>query len=137
MKTSFGKLVGHSNIHTYAKYEIIWGNYHLKLAITSAIWLESHEPSYLIAHFEKTFLIDLHYSKFVGLYGYQYINQDATRRFYIFLIFLNLLSTDLKMWSKRGRGARPMIARCGILQNSLQISDEMSTCALGNVFLKK
>src|SRR3954469_8715765 len=39
MKTSFGKLVGHSNIHTYEKYEIIWGNYHLKLAITSAIWL--------------------------------------------------------------------------------------------------
>ena len=66
MKTSFGKLVGHSNIQTYAKYEIIWGNYHLKLAITSAIWLESHEPSYSIAHIEKTFLIDLHYSKFVG-----------------------------------------------------------------------
>src|SRR3954470_1815955 len=70
MKTSFGKLVGHSNIHTYAKYEIIWGNYHLKLAITSAICLESHEPSYSIAHFEKTFLIVLHYSKFFGLYGY-------------------------------------------------------------------
>ena len=70
MKTYVGKLVGHSNIHTYAKYEIIWGNYHLKLAINSAIWLETHEPSYSIAHFEKTFLIDLHYSKFVGLYGY-------------------------------------------------------------------
>src|SRR3954465_10021757 len=70
MNTSFGKLVGHSNIHTYAKYEIIRGKYHLKLAITSAIWLESHEPSYSIAHFEKTFLIDLHYSMFVGLYGY-------------------------------------------------------------------
>ena len=55
MKTSFDKLVGHSNIHTYTKYEIIWGNYHLKLAITSAIWLESQEPSYSIAHFEKTF----------------------------------------------------------------------------------
>src|SRR3954466_6999063 len=74
MKTSFGKLVGHSNIHTNAKYEIIWGNYHFKLAITSAIWLGSHEPSYSIAHFEKTFLIDLHYSKFVGLYGYEDIN---------------------------------------------------------------
>ena len=137
MNTSFGKLVGHSNIQTYAKNEIIWGNYHLKLAISLAIWLESHEPSYSIAHFEKTFLIYLHYSKFVGLYGYQDINQDATRRFYIFLIFLNCLSTDFKMRSKRGRGAWPVIARCGILQNSLQISDEMSTCALGNDFLKK
>ena len=70
MKTSFGKLVGHSNIHTYAKYEIIWVNYQLKLAVTSAIWLESHGPSYSIGHFEKTFLIDWHYSKFVGLFGY-------------------------------------------------------------------
>src|SRR3954470_22310628 len=70
MKTSFGKLVVHSNIQTYAKNEIIWGNYHLKLAISLAIWLESHEPSYSIAHFGKTFSIDLHYSKFVGLYGY-------------------------------------------------------------------
>jgi len=70
MKTSFGKLVGHSNMHTFAKYEIIWENYPLKLAITSVIWLESHESSYSIAHFEKTFLRYLHYSKFVGLYGY-------------------------------------------------------------------
>ena len=70
MKTYFGKLVGHSNIHTYAKFEIIWGNIHFKLAITFAIWLESHEPSYSIAHFEKTFSIDLNYYKFVGLYGY-------------------------------------------------------------------
>ena len=69
MKYSFSKLVGHSNIHTYAKYEIIWVNYYLKLAVTSAIWLESHEPSYSIAHFEKTFLIDFHCYKFV-LYGY-------------------------------------------------------------------
>ena len=55
-ENSFGKLVDHSNIHTYAKYEIIWVNYHFKLVITSAIWLESHESSYSIAHFEKTFL---------------------------------------------------------------------------------
>ena len=70
MKTSFGKLVGHSNMHTFAKYEIIWQNYPLKLAITSVIWLESHESSYSIAHFEKTFLRYLPYSKFVILYGY-------------------------------------------------------------------
>ena len=70
MKTSFGKLVGHSNMHTFAKYEIIWQNYPLKVAITSAIWLKSHESSYSIAHFEKTFLRYLPYSKFVILYGY-------------------------------------------------------------------
>ena len=54
-KTSFGKLVGQYNIHTYEKYEIIWENYPLKLTITSVIWLESHESSYSMAHFEKTF----------------------------------------------------------------------------------
>ena len=70
MKTSFGKLVGHSNINTYAKYEIIRENYPLKVAITSAIWLESHESSYSIAHFEKTFLRYLHYSMFFVFYGY-------------------------------------------------------------------
>ena len=70
MKTSFRKLIGHSNIHTYAKYEIIWENYSLKLALTSVIWLESHESSYSIAHFEKTFLTYLPYFKFVVLYGY-------------------------------------------------------------------
>ena len=70
MKTSFGKLVGHSNMLTFAKYEIIWENYPLKLAITSVIWLESHESSYSIARFEKTFLRHLPYSKFVFLYGY-------------------------------------------------------------------
>src|SRR3954462_864208 len=105
MKTSFGKLVGHSNIHTYAKYEIIWGNYHLKLAITSAIWLESHEPSYSIAHFEKTFLIDLHYSKFcwfVWLPGHK-LGCNA-KVLYFFDFFLNCLSTDFKIRSKRGRG---------------------------------
>ena len=70
MKTSFGKLVGHSNMHTFAKYEIIWKNYALKLAIASVIWLGNHESSYSIAHFEKTFLRYLPYSKFVFLYGY-------------------------------------------------------------------
>ena len=70
MKTSFGKLVAYSNMHPFAQNEIILENYPSKLALISVICLESHEPSYSIAHFEKTFLIDLHYSKFVGLYGY-------------------------------------------------------------------
>ena len=69
MKTSFDKLVSHSNMHPFVQYEIIWENYPLKLALTSVIWLESHEPSYSIAHFEKNFLRYLHYSKFIGLYG--------------------------------------------------------------------
>ena len=69
MKTSFGKLVTHSNMHPVAQNEIIWKNYPLKLALTSVIWLENHEPSYTIAHFEKTFLKYLSYSKFVDLYG--------------------------------------------------------------------
>ena len=70
MKTSLDKLVGYSNIHTFEKYEIIWKNYALKLAITSVIWLENHESSYSIAHFEKTFFRYLSYSKFVLLYDY-------------------------------------------------------------------
>jgi len=70
MKNSFGKLVAHSNMHPFAQNEIIWENYPLKLALTSIIWLESHEPSYSIAHFEKTFLRYLPYSRFVILYGY-------------------------------------------------------------------
>ena len=55
MKTSFGILVAHSNMHPFAQNEIIWENCPLKLALTSVIWLESHEPSYSIAHFEKIF----------------------------------------------------------------------------------
>ena len=55
MKTFFGKFVVYSNVHTFAKYEIFWENYPLKLAITSVIWLESHESSYSIARFVKTF----------------------------------------------------------------------------------
>src|SRR3954463_11490176 len=39
--------------------------------------------------------------------------------------------------TNRDQRAWTVIARSGILQNSLYISDEMSTCALGNVFLKK
>ena len=69
MKTSFGKLIAHSNMHPFAQYEIIWENYPFKLALTPVIWLESHEPSHSIAHFERTFLTYLHYYKFVGLYG--------------------------------------------------------------------
>src|SRR4051812_17973666 len=68
MKTSFEKLVAHSNMHPFAQNEIIWENYPLKLALTSVIWLESHAPSYSIAHFVKTFLRYLHYSKFIFLW---------------------------------------------------------------------
>ena len=64
------QIVGVNLNHSiFVKYGIIWENYPLKLAITLVIWLESHESSYSIAHFEKTFLRYLHYSKFVCLYG--------------------------------------------------------------------
>ena len=52
-----------------------------------------------------------------------------------FDFFLNCLSIDFKMRSKRGRGACPVIARVGMLQRYWWISDEMSTCAPRNDFL--
>src|ERR1043165_6478299 len=105
MKTSYRKLVGNSNIHICAKYEIIWGNYPLKLAITSAIWLESHEPSYSIAHFEKTFFNRFALFQvclFVWLLGHK-LGCNA-KVLYFFDFFLNCLSTDFTIRSKRGRG---------------------------------
>ena len=66
----FGNLVAHFSMHPFAQYEIIWENYPFKLAVTSVIWLESHESSYSIAHLKKTFIRFLSYSKFVVLYGY-------------------------------------------------------------------
>ena len=55
MKTSWGNIVFHSNMHPCAQYEIIWTNYAMNVAIRLIIWLESHESSHVIAHFWEDF----------------------------------------------------------------------------------
>jgi hypothetical protein len=58
MKTPFGNIVCHSNMHPSTKYGIIWTNYGMNVAIRLIIWLESHESSHMIAHFwEQIFKI--------------------------------------------------------------------------------
>ena len=44
-KTFFCNIVRHSKMHACAKYEVIWRNYAVNMAITSVIWPESHESS--------------------------------------------------------------------------------------------
>jgi hypothetical protein len=51
IKTPFGNIVCHFNMHPCAQYEIIWTNYAMNVAIRLIIWLESHESSHMIAHF--------------------------------------------------------------------------------------
>ena len=54
-KTSLGNIVCHPKMHPCAKYEIIWTNYAMNVAIRLIIWLESHESSRMIAHFWEHF----------------------------------------------------------------------------------
>ena len=55
MKTSLGNIVCHSNMHPCAKYEIIWTNYAMKVAIRLIIWLERHWSPHVIARFWEHF----------------------------------------------------------------------------------
>jgi hypothetical protein len=55
MKTPFGNIVCHFNMPPCAKYEIIWTNYGMNVAMTLIIWLESRESSHMIAHFREHF----------------------------------------------------------------------------------
>ena len=55
LKTSLGNIVCHSNMHPCAQCEIIWTNYAMNVAIRLIIWLESHESSFMIAHFREHF----------------------------------------------------------------------------------
>ena len=51
MKNSVGNIIFHSKMHPCARYEVIWTNYAMNVAIRLIIWLESHESSRMIAHF--------------------------------------------------------------------------------------
>src|SRR3954470_9744699 len=96
------------------------GNYPFKLAITSAIWLESHEPSYSIAHFEKTFFNKFALFQvcwFVWLPGHKV---GCNAKVLYFFDFFELFKHRFQNAVKTGEGgAWPVIARCGILQKSL------------------
>ena len=131
MKTFFGKLVAHSNMQTCAKYEIIWKNYALKLAITSVIWLENNESSYYLAWKQWIFILDSSFWEdffkifvifqvccFVWLLGHKLGCNAKVLHFFNFFWILN---AGFKIRSKRR--ARPVIARGGILQKSWWISD--------------
>ena len=134
VKSSFGKLVGHSNMHTFTKYEITWQKYPLKLAITSVIWLEKPWIFILFSSFWEDFfqifaLFQVCY--FIWLLGHKWWCNAKVLHFFD---FCGIVYVDFKMRSKRG--AWPVIARGGILQNSWWIYDEMTTCVPRNDFLK-
>ena len=51
LKTSLGNIVWNSKMHPCSRYEVIWTNYAMNVAIRLIIWLESHESSCIIARF--------------------------------------------------------------------------------------
>ena len=55
MKTPLGNIVWNSKMPPCARYEIVWTNYAMNVAIRLIIWLESHESSRMIAHFWEHF----------------------------------------------------------------------------------
>ena len=56
MKTFFGNIVPHSNMHSCAQYGTILTNYATIIVITLVIWSESHESSYMRGYFSEHFL---------------------------------------------------------------------------------
>ena len=55
MKTPFGDIVWHSKIHTCSQYGRIITNYATVKVMRQLICLESHETSYIVAHFREHF----------------------------------------------------------------------------------
>src|SRR6266540_3304750 len=54
-ETPFGNIVFHGKMHICAKYGHFMTNYAMKMAMTTVIWLESHECSYMMSLFVKVF----------------------------------------------------------------------------------
>ena len=54
-KLFFGNIVRHSKMHACVQYEVFLRNYEVNVAITSDIWPESHESSFMIANFCEHF----------------------------------------------------------------------------------
>ena len=52
-------------MHICAKYGHFMMNYAMKMAMTTVIWLESHECSYMISLFVKVFFENLSKFKFI------------------------------------------------------------------------
>ena len=91
MKTYLGNIVYHSKMHPCARYEIIWTNYAMNVAIRLIIWLESQESSRLIAHFWEHFFKIITVLQVYYFFCNLVIYDDTMRRFSNFLIFLNFL----------------------------------------------
>ena len=58
----FGSIVFHGKMHICAKYGNFMMNYAMKMAMTTGIWLETHESSHMVSLFVKVFF--QHLSKF-------------------------------------------------------------------------
>ena len=56
MKTSLGNIVWNSKMPPCARYEIVWTNYAMHVAIRLIVWLESHWSPHMIARFLEHFL---------------------------------------------------------------------------------
>ena len=113
MKNSLGNIVCHSKMHPCARYEVIWTNYAMNVAIRLIIWLESHESSRMIAHFWEHFFKIIAVLQVIIFPGNLVTYNDTTRRFSIFLFFLNFYAR-FKMRSKRR--AWPFLASGWILE---------------------
>ena len=91
MKTSLGNIVCHSNMHPCARYEIIWTNHAMNVAIRLIIWLESYLSPHMIARFWEHFLKIIIVLQVYYFPGNLDTYNDTMRRFSNFLIFLNFL----------------------------------------------
>ena len=114
MKTSWGNIVSHSNMHPCAQYEIIWTNYAMNVAISLIICLESHESWEMIAHFWEHFfkikaVLQVYYFSWKPGHIWWH-NVKVLQFFEFFWIFY----ARFKMRSKQREW--PFLASCWILE---------------------
>ena len=107
----------------------------MKVAITSVIWPERCESSYMITHFcEHFFKIFDVFQVYIFFSKLGHIQWHIVKDFQIFDFFW-ISDADFKIRSKRWTW--PFIPRCRILQESWYISDEIGTFVSKNDFFKK
>jgi hypothetical protein len=92
-------------VHIYAKNGVKIRKFAMEVAQTKVNWVESQTKSSLVPFFVKSFSMKSWYGMF-GIFSFHYITyHDSMRRFFIFLIFLQILFASISNLGQT-RGAR-------------------------------
>src|SRR6266498_4159340 len=86
-ETPFGNIVFQGKMHICAKYGHFMTNCAMKMAMTTVIWLESHECSYMISHFVIFFLKICENSSLSFFITNSTYNRTPCKKFAFFDIF--------------------------------------------------